>query len=363
MMTLDRRRLLTAAVALSAAPLLDRTAFAADAPNQTLTDLLAMVPANVIDAAESTGVAAYYADLAGQAAALGAKKPDVNNKASMTAWIKATSGLAGPSAMAYALSPDWIPTFGFSLFDVDQSLEAGEPPDMVTIYRGAFDANAIGKALIASGYQTVDATGASVWSIAPDGSLDPSKTAIRLTVGRMNNVALIGGRTMIATRKLDLLQEVLATQAGTASPAAAESDLTEVLGATSENLASALLLTGEGIGSSTVKLALTGVTPGSALPLNGPAASGVTEKRAKWEWTLLTGSSSEAAALATSIDAKLKTGKSVRVGRKFSDLFASWKTRAAGSIVTLEIEFSSTTVGNLWTQMIYARDVAFLAGG
>src|SRR6185312_5370017 len=99
------------------------------------------------------------------------------------------------------------------------------------------------------------------------------------------------GRTMIAARTLAMLQDALAIQAGKATPAA-DGDLAEVLGATSMNLASAILLTGEGIGSSTVKLALTGVTPGSALSLNGPAASGVAKKRAKWEWTLLTGSSS-----------------------------------------------------------------------
>lgn len=370
MTTLDRRQLLLATAAtLAGAAFSPRAAsLAADAPaNQPLLDLLALIPEGIADPSESAGQIAVFANLAAQLKALGVSVPtDVKDKNQLSPWLDATRGMAGPSAMAFALAADWRPTFGFSLLDVDESLEYGAPPLVLTIYRGRFNRTEIDAALTASGYKTLDEAGARVWSLSEDESIDPKNAANRLVLARMNNVALLDDGTMLAAPRLDALQAMLGDRAGSASPVAANDDIQSLATAIPIELVTALLLNNEGIApSSPAKLALTGLTAGSVTASEGPTSSGHAAARlAKWEWAMLTGSPSEATAFAKTIDAGIKNGKSVANQQPYTDFFKSWTAEpvADSPIVLLEIEFPSGIMAQRWQQMIYRRDVGFLSG-
>jgi hypothetical protein len=368
MTMLDRRQLLLAAATLAGAALPRTIALAADATaNQPLLDLLAMVPKGVADPPSDAGQIAVFANPAAQLKALGVAVPtDIKDKTQLQPWIDATRGMAGPSAMAFALAADWRPTFGFSLLDVDESLEYGAPPLVLTIYRGRFNRSEIDAALTASGYKTLDEAGTRVWSLSEDESIDPKNAANRLVLARMNNVALPDDGTLLAAPRLDALRAMLGAVSGGATPVATNDALQSLATAIPAELVTALILNNEGIGpSSPAKLAVTGLTAGAVMSSEGPASSGHAAARlAKWEWALLTGSSSEAAAFAKSIDAGIKTGTSSASRQPYTDFFKSWTAEpvANSPIVRLEIEFPSGVMAQRWQQMVYRRDLGFLSG-
>ena len=317
MTLLDRRQFTIAAAAACIAARFSGTAVVAAEPtaNQPLTDLLGMIPSGAIGDAKLSSQTSVYADVAGQLKAVGVKTPvDLNDDAAVRAWVAAVRGLAGPSALTNALLPDWKTTFGFEVLDIDQSLEFGMPPLVVTAYRGRFKPDAIGAALKASGYKSIDQPGAVVWSLAEDEKISVSNPANRLALARMNNVALLGSDVLLAAPRLDALKAMLAAVAKTAPSMAADKDLSALVNATSVGLASCLFVSGDSVAakSGPVKTVLAGISfgpavaPDAATPVSASSRQSATADLAKMELTLLLNSAAGPKALATSIDAGSK---------------------------------------------------------
>jgi hypothetical protein len=372
---LDRRQFTIAtAAACLAARFSGAGAVAADpTPNQHLLDLLGMIPTGAFGGTTLSSQTATYADLAGQLKVVGVKTPvDLNDAAAAHAWIAAVRGMAGPSALTNALLPDWKTTFGFEVLDIDQSLEFGMPPLVVTAYRGRFKPEAIGTALKASGYTSIDQPGAVVWSLSEDEKISVSNPANRLALARMNNVALLGNDVLLAAPRLDALKAMLAAVAKTAPSMAADKDLSALVNATKVGLASCLFVSGDSVSMKPgpVKTILGGISfgpaiaPDAATPVSASSRQSTSADLAKMELTLLLNNAADSKALAASIDAGLKTGTSSVTNAPYADYFSDWKIAlvANAPIVTVELTFAAGHAPASWSKFIYSRDLGFLSG-
>jgi hypothetical protein len=119
----------------------------------------------------------------------------------------------------YLLSDDLRGFYGFDLFNVDRFLEAGMPPNEVSVIEFSFDEAQIADALTATGYEAAPLdTGGTLYKILEDYQIDlPGSTGLpRIgTLGRLNRIALLDGQLVI-TRATDTVTGSLAAQMGDA---------------------------------------------------------------------------------------------------------------------------------------------------
>lgn len=92
--------------------------------------------------------------------------------------------------------------YGFDLFNVDRYLQAGLPPDLVSVIEYSFPDSQIVDALIASGYSVETLNDeAALYSILDDYQLDVSMEMVKTRVGQLGNlnrIALLEGQMVIA---------------------------------------------------------------------------------------------------------------------------------------------------------------------
>ena len=368
MIRLDRRTLGLGVAASVAARFAGASVFAAEQPpNRTFIDLLGMIPASA--ASVAPGQLAAFADIAGQLAAAGVTPPAGPNASAgvIDAWTGAVRALAGPSITDRGGSTEWLATFGFDVFAIDQSLEFGELPLALNVFRGRFNSKDIGSALQRSGYTEVDRPGAAVWSLHGDESISLDIPANRLALARMNNVASVGDRLLLAATRLDALDAMLETIAGKRPSMASDGEMLALLRGVPNPLASCLILTGDAVllNPRDVKLLLAGVTYGAAgAPRHPPAApGGERPSHAKWDLAVLTTSEASAAALAAAIPANLRSGRSLATQAPLTDYFSDWTVEALSNepIVTVEITFAPDRDASLWLRFVSQRDLGFLS--
>ncbi len=152
------------------------------------------------------------------------------------------SVLALPPAIAnQAANPSWTTTFGYTLAQVDQTLLAGEPLDAITLLRGRFAEETLRDAWVRAGYQAVELDGATVWSIAPDGSLDVSSPVGRLAQATHNNAMLLPDGTLVFATRLASLRAVIAVDRGREAALGARPSTSALLGQVPPGSFSALL--------------------------------------------------------------------------------------------------------------------------
>lgn len=141
-----------------------------DSPPSPLLTLLAGVPQSAIPA-DSRWTAVRYTDYAALSESEGITKlRDFGNLDLLKTAVPLPGILmrlaAGPEALSYlfASAGQMAAAVGFEwVFDVDRSLEFGDPPDMGLLLDGDFDAAAIGAALGARDFSQADVSGVTVW--------------------------------------------------------------------------------------------------------------------------------------------------------------------------------------------------------
>lgn len=142
-----------------------------DAENPLLA-MLARVP-NTPGVREINAIVSY-ADYRAFEMARGIDIPTVNDFAERTEtsalWIAATNGLAAgfPVQNVFAALDEMETTIGFSWFDVDRSINFGNPPAQGNVLQGSFDADKVATVYSARGYELVDYDGVGVWC-SPEG--------------------------------------------------------------------------------------------------------------------------------------------------------------------------------------------------
>jgi hypothetical protein len=114
----------------------------------------------------------------------------------------------------FLLAEDQRAFYGFDLFNLDRYVEAGSPPDQITVVEFSFDKAKIADALIASGYEAEPLeTGGTLYSILGDYELAlefPTRTG---QMGNLNRIALLDGQMVIAKATANVTK-VLEAQSG-----------------------------------------------------------------------------------------------------------------------------------------------------
>lgn len=378
------------ALALRRFPALAQNASPVPAEPNPLMDMIELLPLSA-GGSESNLLLATFADLAAQLAAVGTQPPPAVDRGDPHAWISAISQLpiADPFGSRFLqLTRD---LFGFDLTDVDQTLQAGEPPDMPTLLRGRFNRDAVAAAWQANGYKLLDVNGTQVASLAEDPSFDFNNPIQRLVLARMNNAAFLPDGTLAYCGSLDNLKAVIATATGAAASLATRIDLARLVTGLDRVYGGAILLSGlalTGLQISPDMLStpisdlatsiasaiasaddmppvlslLVGATPGGPLPVRTegtpvPMPSGTVL------FELLMAEDGAAARAKPVVEARLAAYTSVITRQPLSDRFASWDVRvdAARNILEIELTPNETTPLGIWLQMVYSRDLGFIA--
>jgi hypothetical protein len=183
---------------------------------------------------------------------------------------------------------------------------------------------------------------------------------------------LIGNDLLLAAPRLDALKAMLAAVAKTAPSMADDKDLTALVTATKVGLASGLFVSGDSVVAKPgpVKTILAGITygpavaPTEATPVTASSRQTTSADLAKMELTLLLNDGADATALSKSIDAGLKSGKSVVTNSPYADYFSDWKIALVSNapIVTVELSFAADHAPATWSKFVYNRDLGFLSG-
>ncbi len=107
--------------------------------------------------------------------------------------------------------------YGFDIFTVDRFMQAGNPPDGITVVDFAFDQANIANTLTASGYEAQPLeSGATLYSILDDYGLDMSMKTVKTRTGQLgalNRIALLGTRLVIG-RATDPVTLALSANSG-----------------------------------------------------------------------------------------------------------------------------------------------------
>lgn len=356
---------------------------AAEAPG-SLASLLQLAPDIMASGAAPETQIFDYADVATQTAAVGIPLPSSVNDENFVRWSYGLMSLTVPEQLlSYSLSVDWTALIGFNILDVDQSMQIGEPPNILTLLRGRFDKAALQQAWTNQNYQMIEVDGIQVASFNADGEFDIATDLGRYTFGRFNNAAFLPDGTLAYSRTLDGLRTLIATAKGLAPSLGDRDDVAALVDAIETPLVSAMLLTGTSLkgdvllgslagtvtpisdGMPPVDLALLGVTAG------GPISRSFNEigtpppdiPRAVFQIALLFSDANAPVDAAQIAVDRLETGQSLRTMRPFTDYFESWDTRTLTDppIMVLSITFADDSFSSFWMQFVFARDLLFIA--
>ena len=116
---------------------------------------------------------ATFADLAAQSAAVEMPVPAGVQDENFVTWAYALMPLLLPSNLFQdALVADWPSLLGFDLTEIDQAMEVGVPPLVITLLRGRFDEEKLRAAWANQGGQVIDVNGVDVASMREDFEFD-----------------------------------------------------------------------------------------------------------------------------------------------------------------------------------------------
>ncbi len=366
----------------------------------SLQSMLARVPASL--APTAAGDRASYANIAAQLNAVGVEPRSGADEDGLDDWIPVISGLALPSSLGqHALNEQWRETFGFDVFQVDQTLQLGQPPDIVTMLRGNFDETELRAAWARNGYKDVDVEGTVVASLAPGPEIDFNSPVGRLAFGSMNNAVLLADGTLVFGANLDRIEAILAVEAGDAPSLAEDPSFADLLASAPEELATGLLIPGEALHTADadvvnqivgrltdeeidalateiastgdqseamppVRLALLGITGGGSLSAaNADDAGGPDQSdqpEARIVIALLMANRAAAEQAAAVVLSRLEDGVSSDTSEPYAQFFPERSAEAApeGPVVLVTLTTGERPARVIF-EMYYRRDLGFLA--
>jgi len=238
-------------------------------PAGSLPAMLEYAPDPLADDSLPLNDVARYADIGGWMAANGIAPPASLDDRALPAWEDALAPLTLPASLTErGLDPVWSRTYGFDLTQVSQILVIGQAPDYVMIMRGEFDPEAMQAAWVASGYQSIEVEGHTVWSLFPAGDqIDLSAPESRPAMGTLNNVILLDDGTLVTASRMSRLGSTLSVIDGNAPSLAANDDVAALLvpGTGVDTLASAVIAKGSLVQGTDATMPVV-ATPGAGAP-------------------------------------------------------------------------------------------------
>jgi hypothetical protein len=345
----------------------------------SLAAMFRLAPDVVSGAEQPPMQIARYADLAAQTAVAGLPLPTRTDDPNFRPWRFALSALGVPDKLFFnATQADWHALLGFDVWQIDQSLQIGELPAILTFLRGRFDEAAIRAAWSSQGYRMLDVDGVAVASLHEDASFELRTDLGRYAFGQFNNAAILPDGTLVYAATLDGMRGIIAVAHGSAPSLADRPDVAPLLGAIAQPLASALLVSGTALQWQQVfgpnvtaaqidriksvwpmppiLMALFGVTAGG--PLVGGANAARTSRSeippARFEIAILLANRDAGAAAVQGVKNRLANNNDLRTHEPLTDEFASWDVHALADrpIVVLELRFAPGVQPTLWFYLV-----------
>lgn len=390
---LSRRSLLVSALAAPSLVAMPGRVFAAQSPvagasvDPELASYLALAPSSVVTLDQASPL--IYGNAKLQADTLGFALPfDMADEAARSAWVNGTFTVATPSTFRqYGFMDDFSQLTGFEIGQVFSGVELGEPPDVITMIRGALDIEAIRAAQLAAGYQEIDIAGHAVYSLAEDYSLSPDNPIQRWALSRLNNSAVLDDGTVVYTPAQELMRAVLEPEATLDAQPLVQLAMStldaplitgmllgpgafvpgvplELLQPQSEDeIADFILEMREQTPAPVVLTGIVGSTAGGPLPSPGeeitPVAPGEPTSVTKMALVYLT--PDEATTAAGQIEDRLANGDSVVQQRPWTDVFTSWSAVPGPDPGTLLVTLEWVGVPRS-LELIFNRDIGFITG-
>ncbi len=186
-----------------------------------------------------------YVNHAAQLAAVGVEPVTSYEDPAYDRWFQAVRGMPPVIwASDLLIEPETETTFGFTPFQVDQSVEYHLGDVRVTVLRGRFDEERVETAFLRSGYQPVTVDGMDFLSIANDGEIN-FDSPIGLTVaGGMENAAFLADGSLVFSSTRDSMRATLEVAAGGVPTLADQEDMAPLLNAIEPDLVAAWITSG-----------------------------------------------------------------------------------------------------------------------
>lgn len=364
----------------------------------SLAAMLALAP-DVLAGGAPRFQIAQYANPALQFETLGIASPQsIDDDEAVSLWVRASWWMALPDQLrTRALLDDWRATFGFDVFQVDQSLVAGEPPSTQTIYRGRFDVDELRAAWTASGYSEVDIDGAEAYSLSEDGSIDLRSAVAQLALAQMNNAAILPDGTLLFSSTLEELRTTVAAASGESATLAERPEIASLVATLDPTITSGFLVPGAALRATPIDiigrsgtpeqiaaieeimaeidagqepmprplLAAIGITAGGPLPDlsdDSPATPTPGMPLARDIIVLLMDDQAAAEAAIPIIENRLATGISFATNRPYRDYFADWELSIAGSepVVLLNLTPAADVTPDIIFTQLARQDLLFV---
>ena len=377
----------------AASPAQDATP-AAVAPSSAMQELFGLVPAQVPGVEDPTQATISWVDIARQLDAVGVEAPDSYDDPAMADWIAATRSLATPSDPTAYLK-FWREDYGFDLLQVDQAIEFAAPPARLLLFKGTFDPEDVLAALDEVGYQPITVNGHELLSIRDDYEIDADAPTTYL-MAHMNFGVVLPDGTLAFSSAGAPLAAVLDVAAGAAPSMLEQAGIAMLIGQAPPDLVSAVIVHGfmlqmsipssitDVIGTpdadfdavataAASEIATASEMPPVAMALLGSTAGGplfgdgvetpaeAPEARAVAIVAMHDPASAEAAVPV--VETRLEQGASQETEQPYAEMFASWTVEAVPGtpMLTIDLEIAENAPPNRLIQMLYARDLGFLA--
>ena len=338
-----------------------------------------------------------YANLALQATETGVEVPTGDpGQPIPDDWMAAVGTMSIHSRASFMTLPEWEETFGFSLFDLDQVVEYAAPPDSFSLFRGRFDTDDLVRHWAAEGYQIRETDAGPYYTIRGDFEIEMGSDTGRLVMASANYVATLAPDTIAFAATERLITEAVNLAAGTGTSFADEINVASLLEGIPDDLISGtiipgslLLATGDPAELLTedpgeidvdaiatrladdaaaaaamppLTVALLGSTAGNPLPspATGAATPVAAIPAARAVAVLVTTNDAVARTVAEVVDARLQGsgGESA-----WTDFFPAWEISVVKDepVVTVELELAPERPASILIQMLYRRELGFLA--
>jgi hypothetical protein len=196
-----------------------------------LMDMLSAVPATMSGFDQEPFRSWAYADIEQRFADIGLTQEAIAEDRLLPLGMNAFGPLAWTTSLFnFAADDEFVAAIGFDPYRTQQVLVGGGVPDMVTLLRGDWDTASLPAAWEAAGYteHTPD-SGVTVWSLGPDGEVDPDHPIQSRMSRQLNNVAILDGGVLAFTGTMETLELVIATREKESESALDDSNMAQLL--------------------------------------------------------------------------------------------------------------------------------------
>jgi hypothetical protein len=257
---------------------------------------------------------------------------------------------------------------------------------VLTFLRGRFDLDKLQAAWDAQGYKPIELEGTiAAASVSEDMSIDLESELGRIAFAKFNNVAVLEDGTLVYAPTLDALKSIVATSRGEQPSIADRVDVSALLAAQTEPLASAAIVGGsifqyapniadpdfsgddlktqvaEASALPPVTLGLVGITAGGDGSSTGTPEADANAGRV--EISALFATEGDAQTAAGVVTTRLDGGAATATGQPFNELFADWTANPVpGSpVLNIELTLAPEVPRQVWISILYRMDYTFLA--